>query len=59
MIRSDGNRMRHESLGISRKVITVKSRVGAFENTRFKRVKLNSILKRNKIHNHSELEKLQ
>ena len=44
MFRSDGNRMRHESLGISRNAISVKSRVGAFEKTRFKRVKLDSIL---------------
>ena len=44
MFRSDGNRMRHESLGISRNAIVVESRVGAFEKTRFKRVKLDSIL---------------
>ena len=50
MFRGDGNRMRHESLGISRNAISVKSRIGAFEKTRFKRVKLDGILeKRGKI----------
>jgi hypothetical protein len=40
----DGNIMRHESLGNSRNTISVKSRVGALEKTRFKRIKLDSIL---------------
>ena len=44
MFRGDGNRMHNESLGFSHNAITVKSRVGALESTRFKRVKLDSIL---------------
>jgi hypothetical protein len=36
--------MCHKSLGISHKVISAESGVGALENTRFKRVKLDGIL---------------
>lgn len=44
MLRGDGNRIRHESLGISLNIIRVKSRVGALEDAGFKRVKLEGIL---------------
>ena len=54
MFRGDGNRMCHESLGISRNAVSVKSRVGALENTRIKWVNLDSILGGKEDHTRSQ-----
>ena len=44
MLGGNGNGVRHEGLGISFDTIRVKSRVGALETGRFKRIKLNGVL---------------
>ena len=53
MLSGDTNGMCHESFGFSRDAIVIKSRVGALEDRRFKRIKLDSILTKNPFRNNN------